>query len=188
MIKKLFLIGLLFIGVVACDSNKLSETKLKSEIEELDNQIRKNFKEAEETGDYTLDKSLYEEMIKKNIQFYENFPDSPYAEESLNKITSIYLQIEDEGQAVLWRDTLLTKYPNTEHKEGILELQMNYYDFNDYQPEKIEYYANQLLEIENLSDEKRQMIEFRLEHLDKRFEELILLQMMMESEVLEVHE
>src|SRR5690554_1483970 len=186
MLKKIvFTFGLLA-TLIACNNSQenknhakedLSVEGLKASIQEMDDTLMLLMNEAEESSNYHIERKHYYEVINRNKDFYFNHFNDPYAETALSKIAALYLQINIEGESVQWRDTLLTKFPNTKDKIGLLELQMSYYDFNEYTPEKIRYYANQLLEIENLPEEKRKQYEFRLEHIDKTFEELIEFQM-----------
>jgi len=185
MKKIIFILGVL-LTFVACNNNPevdgdikedISIEGLKASIKEMDDSLMLLMEEAVKSPSYKMNRVAYLEAINRNKDFYFNFPNDPFAETALSKIAALYLQINVESESVKWRDTLLTKFPNTEDKIGLLELQMNYYDFNEHNPEKIKYYADQLLAIENLSEERREQYEFRLKHLDKTFEELIELQM-----------
>ncbi|PWH84780.1 outer membrane protein assembly factor BamD [Brumimicrobium oceani] len=185
MKKAIYIFSVLLV-FTACNSNTEeieADTKeevnleaLKTSIKEMDDSLKLLMDEAVKSPTYKMNKVAYHEAINRNKDFYHNFPEDSYAEKALSKIAALYLQIGVEEEAVKWRDTLLNNYPNTEDKIGLLELQMNYYDYNQYNKEKIQHYAERLLAIENLSDEKREQYEFRLEHIDKSFEELIELQ------------
>lgn len=193
MKKLVFVFGIL-LTFVACTNQEvkndgkeeLSIEEMKTSIKEMDDSLMVMMEEAVKSPNYQMNRIAYHEAINRNKDFYTNYPNDPYAETALNKIASLYLQINVESESAKWRDTLLTKYPNAENKIGLLELQMNYYDFNEHNPEKIKFYANQLLAIENLPEEKREQYEFRLEHIDKTFEELIELQMSGENDQVEV--
>lgn len=186
--KKIVYILALSIGFAACNSTQegnneatdqeeeVTVESLKASIKEMDDSLKVMVEEAISSPDYKMNKVAYHEAINRNKEFYNHFPEDKYAEKALEKVAALYLQINVEEEAVKWRDTLLNNYPNTENKVGLLELQMNYYDFNDYNPEKLEHYAKRLLAIENLPEEKREQYEFRLKHIDKTFDELIELQ------------
>lgn len=150
---------------------------LKASIKEMDDSLNVLMQQARKEPNYKMNRVAYHEAINRNKDFYYHFPEHDFAPDALNKIAAIYLQLDVEEEAVKWRDTLLTKYPEVENKVGLLELQMNYYDFNEYTPEKIEYYANQLLGMEGISNDQREQYEFRLKHIDKTYEELIELQL-----------
>lgn len=150
---------------------------LKTSIKEMDDSLQIIMDEAVKSPDYKMNRVAYHEAINRNKDFYQHFPNNPYAEVALGKVASLYLQLNVEEEAVKWRDTLLNNYPNTKNKIGLLELQMNYYDYNQHNPEKIKHYAERLLAIDDLPEEKREQYEFRLEHIDKTFDELIELQL-----------
>jgi hypothetical protein len=190
MKKVIFVFGIL-LTFFACTNNQENEVKeevtiegLKSSIKEMDDSLMVLMEEAVKSPEYKMNRVAYHEAINRNKEFYTQFPNDAYAEVALDKIAALYLQLNVESESVKWRDTLLNKYPNTKNKIGLLELQMNYYDFNENNPEKIKYYANQLLAIDNLSEERREQYEFRLKHIDKTFEELIELQI--EADTLEI--
>lgn len=195
MKKLIFVFGIL-LTFTACtnqNANTVSNEAptiegLKASIKEMDDSLKALMDEAVKSPEYKMNRVAYHEAINRNKDFYHNFPEDPYAETALDKIAALYLQLNVESESVKWRDTLLTKYPNTKNKIGLLELQMNYYDFNEYNPEKIKLYANQLLAIENLPAEKREQYEFRLKHIDKTFEELIELQLSDENMLVETEE
>lgn len=151
--------------------------KMIAYIQEMDDSLKLLVEKQMSIDTFKIDKLAYHEAINRNKAFIEKFPDHEKVEESIEKIASLYMQIGVEKEAVKWRDSLLINYPNNDMKLGLLEFQMNYYDFNEYNPEKIEYYIGELLKLENLSEEKKSDYEFRLKHIDKKFDELIQLRM-----------
>jgi len=193
--KKIFFVLITAMTFVACNNTQEESAKeeftiegLKASIKEMDDSLMVLMEAAVKSEDYKMNRVAYHEAINRNKDFYFNFPNDPFAETALSKISSLYLQINVESESVKWRDTLLTKFPNTKDKIGLLELQMNYYDFNEYDPEKIKFYAEKLLAIENLPAEKREQYEFRLKYIDKTFEELIELQMLEGNQLVETEE
>ncbi|RYM35839.1 hypothetical protein ERX46_02255 [Brumimicrobium glaciale] len=189
--KKIIYVFSVLIVFASCNSNneevkeekeEMTVESMKASIKEMDDSLKVMMDEAIKSPEYKMNRVAYHEAINRNKDFYQTFPNDPYAEKALGKIAGIYLQLNIEEEAVKWRDTLLNNYPNTEDKIGLLELQMNYYDYNMNNKEKIKHYANRLLAIENLSEEKREQYEFRLEHIDKSFEELIELQIIGDME------
>lgn len=193
--KKIFFVLITAMTFVACNNTQEKNTKeeftiegLKASIKEMDDSLMVLMEAAVKSEDYKMNRVAYHEAINRNKDFYFNFPNDPFAETALSKISSLYLQINVESESVKWRDTLLTKFPNTKDKIGLLELQMNYYDFNEYDPEKIKFYAEKLLAIENLPAERREQYEFRLKYIDKTFEELIELQMLEGNQLVETEE
>lgn len=146
---------------------------LKMSIKKIDDSLYMLTQKKMKNPDFKIDRLVYHEGINRNKKFFETFPEDEFAETALMKIASLYFQLQIEGEAAKWRDSILMHYPNTKSKIGILEMQMSYYDFNNHNKEKLEYYLNELLSIENLSEEKRKDYEFRLKHIDKTHSELI---------------
>ncbi|MEX2483046.1 MAG: hypothetical protein WED10_00705 [Brumimicrobium sp.] len=159
------------------ESAEVTPESLKNSIKEMDDSLQVLFKKRMEEDNFKIDRLVYHEAINRNKSFFENFPEHGYAPRAVEKIASMYLQLNIEGEAVKWRDTILHNYPNYKNKLGVLELQKSYYDnFDTYEPEKIEYYCNEMLKVEGLSEEKKEEIEFRLEHIELSFTELIKMQ------------
>ena len=152
-IKYLILSVLISTFLVSCgdSSNDQTETDsqeevtvetLKLSIKEIDDSLVMLTKEKMENPDMKIDRMVYHEGINRNKQFFETFPNNPYAEKALEKIASLYFQLQIEGEAAKWRDSILMHYPNNKSKIGLLEMQMSYYDFNNHNKEKLEYYLN----------------------------------------------
>lgn len=148
---------------------------LKRSIVEIDDSLMILTKKKMKTPDFKIDRLVYHEGINRNKKFFETFPEDDYAKTALEKIASLYFQLQIDGEAAKWRDSILLHYPNTESKITLLEMQMSYYDYDKYNREKLEYYLNELLSLDNLSEEKKKDYEFRLKHIDKKHSELILL-------------
>ncbi len=170
--------------IIGCNSEEQPETLQKetpeaiiSSINSIDDTLQDLTKKRIEIDSFKVDKLVYHKAINRNKKFFRKYPSHDFAEQALQNIASLYMQIGVERLATKWRDSILMHYPNTSNKIGLLELQMSYYDQDKYNPEQIEHYANRLLEIENLPPSKKELYEFRLKHIDKTFEELIELQM-----------
>lgn len=154
-----------------------SAEEILSSIQEIDDSLKVLIQKRMEIDTFKIDKLVYHEAINRNKKLYRLYPEHEKAEEALQNIASLYMQIGVESEAAKWRDSILLHYPNNEYKMGLLELQMNYYDYDNYDPAKIEYYIEELLKLENLSEEKRADYKFRLKHIDKTFDELIEIRM-----------
>lgn len=121
-----------------------------------------------------IDRLVYHEAINRNIDFYNHFPENEFAPFALEKVSSMYMSLKVEDKAADWRDTILINYPDFKRTLDILELQKAYYDgYDNFEQEKVEEYTKRMLERDDLTDEKRADLEFRLEHIDKSFKELI---------------
>ena len=159
------------------ETEEQTPERLLNSIEEMDDSLKVLVEKRMRIDTFMIDKVVYHEAINRNKAFYSSYPEHEKAEQSLEKIASMYLQIGVESEAAKWRDSILMNYPENENKIGILEMQMNYYDYDNYNSDKIKYYTEQLLNIENLPKGKREDYEFRLKHLDKTFDELIMIRM-----------
>lgn len=179
--KYLILSMLLSAVLVSCGENKEDVTStdeitvegLKESIKEIDDSLAMLTKQKMKNPDFKIDRLVYHEGINRNKEFFETFPEDPYAETALEKIASLYFQLQIEGEAAKWRDSILVHYPNNKSKVGLLEMQMSYYDFDNHDKEKLEYYLNELLSLENLTEQQREDYEFRLKHIDKTHAELM---------------
>jgi len=146
---------------------------LKVSIQEIDDSLSMLTKKKMKDPNFKIDRLVYHEGINRNKEFFETFPEDDYAKTALEKIASLYFQLQVEGEAAKWRDSILLHYPNTESKVALLEMQMSYYDFDNHNKEKLEYYLNELLSLKTLTEQQRKDYEFRLEHIDKSHSELM---------------
>jgi predicted small secreted protein len=153
--------------------NIVTVEELKKDIIAIDDSLMMLTKKKMKNPNFKIDRLVYHEGINRNKKFFELFPENEYTKTALEKIASLYFQLQIEEEAAKWRDSIFLYYPNTESKIGLLEMQMSYYDYDNYNREKLEYYLKKLLNIENLSEEKKKDYEFRLKHIDKKHSELI---------------
>jgi hypothetical protein len=158
---------------LSSSDDELTVEGLKKSIQEIDDSLYMLTKKKMKNPDFKIDRLVYHEGINRNKKFFETFPENEFAKTALEKIASLYFQLQIEGEATKWRDSILLHYPNTESKIALLEMQMSYYDYDNYNKEKLEHYLNKLLAIENLSKEKKEDYEFRLKHIDKNHLELM---------------
>ncbi len=157
-------------------SAEVTVESLKASIKEIDDSLYILMEKALETDGFEIDRLVYHEGANRGIEFYKNFPEDEYTPYALDKVIGMYWALNIEPKTVEWLDTLIAKYPDYPGIMGALERQKSVYDsFDAYNPEKIKYYTNLMLERDDLSPEKRADFELRLQHIDKPFEEFILL-------------
>ena len=181
--KALYSILFLALIISSCTSSPVEDSSeevtvesLKAAIQEIDDSLYILMEKALETDGYEIDRLVYHEGANRGIEFYKNFPDDEYAPYALDKVIGMYWALNIEPKTVEWLDTLITKYPQYPGLMGALERQKSVYDsFDAYNAEKIEYYTKLMLDRDDLSPEKRADFELRLEHLDKSFDEFILI-------------
>ena len=180
--KKYLIITLLILGV-ACENqdNKVDKEEevvtvedLKEKIQVMDDSLAVLTTDFLDEKIEKIDRLVYHEAINRNIDFYNHFPEHNYAPFALEKASSMYMAIKVEEKAADWRDTILVNYPDYDRSFDILELQKAYYEgYDSYDKEKVEHYIEKMLEHKNLSDDKREELEYRLENIDLSFKELI---------------
>lgn len=164
--------------LVACKSNgddpnaKKEDTveSLKERIVEIDDSLIVLFDKKMEDDEFVIDRLVYHEGINRCIDFYNTFPEDKYAPYAIEKAAGLYDALRIGQKASDWRDTLINNYPDYDRMLFILEQQKTHYDsFDAYVPDKIKIYINKMLEFDDLSEEKREQLEFRLEHIDLKF-------------------
>jgi hypothetical protein len=123
-----------------------------------------------------IDRLLYHEGAQRYLEVYKYYPEHAFAPEAIEKAAALYMGIQLDDRAAEWRDTLLQKYPDFKRRVEILELQKEFYDnFFSYNPEMIQHYTQLLLNEPSISEDKKADLRLRLEHVDKRFEEFVLI-------------
>jgi hypothetical protein len=169
--------------LVACKSNGDSDPNAKKEdtveslkerIVEIDDSLIVLFDKKMEDDKFVIDRLVYHEGINRCIYFYNTFPEDTYAPYALEKAAGLYDALRIGQKAADWRDTLINNYPDYDRMLFILEQQKAHYDnFDAYVPEKIRIYINKMLEFDDLSEEQREQLEFRLEHIDSKFMDIV---------------
>jgi tetratricopeptide (TPR) repeat protein len=116
---------------------------------------------------------------EKCLVIYRNFPKSKEAPKYLDKAHVILSSSGLHGLAVLYADTLINNYPNYKNRPMVLQSLASSYDLFIIPRKKelvIKYYTMLLKENPNLPKEERETVQFRLDNIDKTFDELIELQ------------
>ena len=118
-----------------------------------------------------------DELIDLLLDFYHSNPKDKSAPLCLNKVHMIYSSTNRHEQSAVYGDTLILEYPEYINRALILESMANVYDMYILPRDtvKVRYYNEILLkENKDISKEKREEIEFKLENLDLTLEELIM--------------
>lgn len=169
--------------LVACKSNGDSDPNAKKEdtveslkerIVEIDDSLIVLFDKKMEDDEFVIDRLVYHEGINRCIDFYNTFPEDKYAPYAIEKAAGLYDALRIGQKASDWRDTLINNYPDYDRMLFILEQQKAHYDnFDAYVPDKIKFYINKMLEFEDLPEDQREQLEFRLEHIDLKFMDIV---------------
>lgn len=154
---------------------ELTPESLQAEIKVMEDSLQQLHKAFLDGEIEKIDRLVYHETINRHIAFYEAYPEHDLAPVSVDNIAGLYMALPIAQKARGWRDTLITNYPNYKGIKMALELQVSYYDVDEYNPELLTKYINLLLAQEGLPEEKKEQLNFRLEHIDLTFEELVVL-------------
>lgn len=116
----------------------------------------------------------------KCLFIYRKFPKSKEAPRYLDKAHIILSSVGRHGMAVLYADTLIQKYPSYDNRPMVLQSMASAYDLFIIPRRKElvkKYYTLLLKENPNLPKEEKEMIQYRLDHIDLTFDQMIELQM-----------
>lgn len=175
---KIVVIGMLGLIAVlaACSGGEKNEaTSKESLVEEVtlfEDSLKRNLIPA---GSRTTTINYAE----KCLAVYRTYPKSKEAPKYLDKAHVILSSNGLHGLAVLYADTLINKYPDYKNRPMVLQSLASSYDLFIIPRKKelvLKYYNMLLKENPNLPKEERETVQFRLDNIDKSFEELIELQ------------
>ena len=175
---KVFLTGMvgLLVLLTACSGGAAKETvtqeALLQEVTVFVDSLKRNLIPAG-SREVTIN------YAEKCLAVYRNFPKSKEAPKYLDKAHVILSSNGLHGLAVLYADTLINKYPAYKNRPMVLQSLASAYDLFIIPRKKelvVKYYKMLLKENPNLPKEERENVQFRLDNIDKTFEELIDLQ------------
>lgn len=171
MNNRLWLAGALLLLIAACSGGKAEKTEadLIAEV--------KAFEDSLKTA--KSDMAVSTTSVKyadKCLAVYRSFPKSKEAPKYLDKAHIILSSAGMHNMAVLYADTLIRKYPDYENRPMVLQSMATAYDIFivPRRKELVKKYYNLLLtENPKLPKEEKENIEYRLEHIDMTFDQLI---------------
>jgi hypothetical protein len=151
--------------------------EMKKELSLIDDSLKQEFQEAKKNNRMVSGDKMAR-TISAYLKFYKAFPKDDYAPFCLDKIQGLHMQNNNIHLSLAYSDTLLANYPKYENRFVILESQGANYDvFEEYRDTNLvrKYYTLLLNEHKKITNEKRKDIQYRLDHLNLTFEELIML-------------
>ncbi len=171
-----FIMFFIFLIAFSCQSEKQEDgrkgllKKIKKQEQKLSD-LAKDFRPGQE-----IPKEESDKLVDLLLQYYKKHPSDTIAPICLDKVHMIYSARKEYKKSAAYADTLIEKYPDYPNRPIVLESMATSYDLF-IQPRdtfKIRKYLKLLLE-ENpdLPQDKREDIQFKLEHLNLTFEELI---------------
>lgn len=166
--------------VIACSGEETkkapSRKELKADIVRINDSLYTAYRLMMEQSGAKFPAALLDSAIKLNLQYYRSYPKDSYAPECLDRVQQLYLQQKNYSFSLRYTDSLLIRYPKYGKRASLL---LNAGSTGEIIQDTIlirKYYTQLLQEFPKLDPETREMVEFRLAHLDLRFDELIDLQ------------
>lgn len=182
--RKILVIIVLGAFVYSCSNNQkkkeekvVTPTTLKSDIKALDDSLLVQYELVKKNKVKDIHPNYYINATQKYLAFYRKFPKDPYAPECLDKVQQLYTQQKLYDLTLKFSDTLLMKYPDYKGNPTVLLNAGSIADGIIHDKSKIQkYYGKLLKDYPNIDKETKEMVEFRLKHIDLSFDELIELQ------------
>lgn len=118
-----------------------------------------------------------DELIDLLLNFYRTNPQDQNAPLCLDKVHMIYSSTKRHEKSAIYGDTLVLEYPDYINRPLILESMANVYDMYIFPRDtsKVRYYNELLLkENKDISKEKREEIQFKLDNLELTLQEIIM--------------
>lgn len=181
--KQFALFALVGILLFSCSNEETKKTSnvptkeyLKGEINKMNDSLQIMYKKMMEEPGYKFPYLAINEAVYYHLQYYKFYPKDNYSAECLDKVQQLYLQKKAYELSLKYTDTLLLKYPNYKGRPNLL---LNAGSTGEIlQDTSIirKYYTQLLTENPKLNPETKQMVTFRLKHLDLTFDQLIDLQ------------
>ncbi len=157
-------------------SNIPTKDFLKSEIVEINDSLKVLYRNLMESPGYKFPTLAVNEAIFRHLQYYKYYPKDDYAATCLDKVQQLYLQEKAYELSLNYTDTLLVKYPKYKERATLL---LNAGSTGEILQDTAiirKYYTQLLDEYPNLESETKEMVSFRLKHLNLTFDQLIDLQ------------
>lgn len=155
-----------------------SKKEIKENIRLLDDSLKTMYQEIMQNPDKQVPSDMINRAIDLKMEFYNSFPEDAFAAECLDKVQQLHLQEKSYAKSVEAGDLLIAKYPRYKQRAQVLMSVASTYDYMLKNiPMATKYYQMLLDEYPKMNPETREMIAFRMEHIDLTFEEMVELQM-----------
>ncbi|MGV3632044.1 MAG: hypothetical protein ACO1O6_12615 [Bacteroidota bacterium] len=179
--KKLFFLIAIAVFFAACSGEKagekvLTEKELKTKITKINDSLQELYTKTMEESSFHFPKEILDTAISLHLQYYRHYPKNSYAAECLDKAQQLYIQKKEYVLALKYTDTLLVKYPKYPNRATLLLNAGSTGEITHDTNVIRKYYTQLLREFPNINAETKEMVEFRLAHLDLTFDELVELQ------------
>jgi tetratricopeptide (TPR) repeat protein len=185
MLEKLFYLPLV-VFIFSCGQNSKTKEEekiptpeeIKKEISEMDDSLSYYYQQMKENKIQDIHPNVFLTTIEKNLSLYRLYPKSAEAPKCLDKVQQLYTQQKQYYLALNFSDTLLSKYPKYKGNALVLLNAGSIADGILNDKKLVEKYYRQLIkDYPSLDKETKEMVEFRLKHIDLTFDQMIDLQM-----------
>lgn len=167
-------LGALLAITAACSGNDAAKGGAKEALIESVKQFEDSLKLN--TTSAVTSQAVAMQYVEKCLQVYRSYPKSEEAPAYLDKA---HLILSGSGMfrlAAQYGDTLIRKYPAYKNRPLVLQSLASAYDMSIVPRRKDlvrKYYTMLLKENPNLPAEERESIQYRLDHIDLTFEEIV---------------
>lgn len=176
--KILITLSITFLLLTACGGNDKTASETSAPTLGIMEARLKEYEDSLQKGLIDLNKKNNGvDYAERCLAIYRAYPKSPEAPKYLDKAHMIYTSILAHPLAVMYADTLIRKYPDYKNRKMALQSLATSYDMFivPRNKTKVKFYYELLLKEPNLSKEEQEDYQYRLDHLDLTYEELILL-------------
>ena len=181
--KQFFVAFTLIVGLTSCESGggqaekeaKPSKEALVANVKALEDSLK-----ATSSDLLAPNRDVMNRYADNCLAVYRNYPKSQEAPQYLDKAHVILSSAGLHGSAVMYADTLIRKYPHYKNRPMVLQSLASSYDLfiRPRKKEMVKYYYELLLKEDNgLTNEEKEQIRFRIDHVDLTFDQLLELQM-----------
>lgn len=143
----------------------VSREGLQTEIKNLEDSLFKVIPE--------VPKDLYDLAISKNLQYVDHFPEDAYSAECLDRVQGYFSQLQKYKKAVIYTDTLLSRFPEYKNKKFLMYNRATSLDLLRDTARARQAYVEYLETFPNLPDAEREEIEELIKLVPYSFEERI---------------
>ena len=170
---RLYIIALIGLCLASCgEDKKVTKEDFVESFKQYEDSLKTNSTDITDTK-----KGV--EYAEKCLEIAHKFPKDKDAPKYMDKAHMIFAGIGLHGRSVALADTIISMYPMYENRAMVLQSAATTYDMFllPRRKDKVKKYYEMLLkENPKMPIEQRKEIEYRLEHIDLSFDELIELQ------------
>ncbi|MBI2257839.1 MAG: hypothetical protein HYU67_02960 [Flavobacteriia bacterium] len=155
----------------------ITPSSIKTDIKSTDDTLQHYYKLLMENKIEQIHPNHFINATQNYLLFYRKYPNDSFAPVCLDKAQQLYTQQKKYALALKYTDTLLKHYPNYKDNPTLLVNAGSICDAILNDRKKTQYYYQKLItQYPSIDKETKEMVEFRLKHIDLSFDEMIKLQ------------